>query len=69
MESDGFQDFMDRGLAITHRIVAEASKMQRKPFPLSYLTIGVRCVRATANPSSYIPLARYCRATVMMYCA
>lgn len=69
MESDGFQDFMDRGLAITHRIVAEASKMQRKPFPLSYLTIGVKCVRDTANPSSYIPLARYYKVNMPLDCA
>ena len=43
MESNGYQDLMDRALAIVRRMVAEASQLQRKPFPLSYLTLGVKC--------------------------
>jgi altronate dehydratase large subunit len=43
MESDGYQSLMDQGLAITRRMVAEASQMQRRRFPLSYLTVGVKC--------------------------
>ncbi len=43
MQSNGFQSFMDQGLATARRMVAEASGMQRKPFPLSYLTVGVKC--------------------------
>jgi len=48
MESDGFQSFMDQGLSIARRMVAEASKMQRKPFPLSYLTLAVKCGGSSA---------------------
>ena len=48
MGSDGFQSFMDEGLATTRSMVAEASKMQRKPFPLSYLTLGVKCGGSSA---------------------
>ncbi len=48
MESDGFQSFMDEGLATTRSMVAEASKLQRKPFPLSYLTLGVKCGGSSA---------------------
>ncbi|NQT05252.1 MAG: UxaA family hydrolase [Dehalococcoidia bacterium] len=48
MESDGFQSFMDEGLATTRSMVAEASRLQRKPFPLSYLTLGVKCGGSSA---------------------
>ncbi len=48
MGSDGFQSFMDEGLATTRSMVAEASKLQRKPFPLSYLTLGVKCGGSSA---------------------
>jgi altronate dehydratase large subunit len=48
MESSGFQDLMDRGLAITRSMVAEASQLQRRPFPLSYLTLGVKCGGSSA---------------------
>ena len=48
MESDGFQSFMDEGLATTRSMVAEASNLQRKPFPLSYLTLGVKCGGSSA---------------------
>jgi altronate dehydratase large subunit len=43
MESDSFQSLMDRGQNTARRMVAEASRMQRKAFPLSYLTVGVKC--------------------------
>jgi altronate dehydratase large subunit len=43
MGSKDFQDLMDRGLGIAHRLVSEASQMQRKAFPLNYLTLGVKC--------------------------
>ena len=48
MESDGFQSFMDEGLTTTRSMVAEASKLQRKPFPLSSLTLGVKCGGSSA---------------------
>ena len=48
MGSNGFQDLMDRGLATARQMVAEASKLQRKPFPLSYLTLGVKCGGSSA---------------------
>jgi altronate dehydratase large subunit len=48
MESEGFQDFIDRGTAIARRMAADASEMQRKPFPLSYLTLGVKCGGSSA---------------------
>jgi altronate dehydratase large subunit len=48
MESEGFQSFMDQGFNIVRRMVAEASKIQRKPFPLSYLTLGVKCGGSSA---------------------
>ncbi len=48
MESDGFQSFIDEGLATTRSMVAEASKLQRKPFPLSFLTLGVKCGGSSA---------------------
>jgi len=47
-ESKGYQDFMDRGMSIARRMVAEASRMQRKPFPISYLTLGVKCGGSSA---------------------
>lgn len=48
MESDGFQDVFDRGVATVRDMVAEASRMQRKPFPLGYLTLGVKCGGSSA---------------------
>ena len=48
MESDGFQDLLDSGRKIAHRMVSEASQIQRKPFPLSYLTLGVKCGGSSA---------------------
>jgi len=48
MESKGFQDLMDRGLATARRMVSEASRMQRKPFALSHLTLGVKCGGSSA---------------------
>ncbi|MEE9365209.1 MAG: UxaA family hydrolase [Dehalococcoidales bacterium] len=49
MGSDGFQEELDRGLEIARRMVAEASQMQRKPFPLSHLTLGVKCGASNAT--------------------
>ncbi len=48
MESDGYQSLLDRALTTARRMVAEASRMQRKPFPLSYLTLGVKCGGSSA---------------------
>jgi len=42
-KSKGYSDLLDRGLAVTRHFMAEASAMRRKPFPLSYLTLGVKC--------------------------
>ncbi len=41
--SNGFSEVMDKGLATARSMVAEASRLQRKPFPLSQLKIGVKC--------------------------
>ncbi len=48
MGSEGFQGVLDRGLTIARDMVAEASQMQRKPFPVSYLTLGVKCGGSSA---------------------
>lgn len=48
MGSEGFQSVLDKGLAIARDMVAEASQMQRKPFPVSYLTLGVKCGGSSA---------------------
>ncbi len=48
MASDGFPALMDRGCSITRHMVAEASRMQRKPFALSYLNLGVKCGGSSA---------------------
>jgi len=47
-ESKSFSDLIDRGLAMAHSMVAEVSAMQRKPFPLSHLTLGVKCGGSSA---------------------
>jgi altronate dehydratase large subunit len=41
--SDGYASLMDRGWSLARSMVAAASQMQRQPFPLSYLTLGVKC--------------------------
>jgi altronate dehydratase large subunit len=46
--SNGFQDLMDRGWSIARHMTAEASQMQRKPFALSYLSLGVKCGGSSA---------------------
>ena len=43
MGSNGFQDVLDRGWATARSMTAQASQMQRKPFPMSHLTLGVKC--------------------------
>jgi len=48
MESNGFQDLMDKELTAARHMVSQASQMQRKPFPLSYLTLGVKCGGSSA---------------------
>ncbi len=48
MESKGFQNLMDRGLELVHEMISQACQMQRKPFPLSYLTLGVKCGGSSA---------------------
>jgi len=48
MGSNGFQDVLDRGLATARSMVSAASQMQRKPFALSYLTLGVKCGGSSA---------------------
>ena len=48
MESNGFQDLLDRGLAIARSMAAEASQMQRQSFALSRLTLGVKCGGSSA---------------------
>lgn len=48
MESNGFQDLMDKGMTATRHMVSQASQLQRKPFSLSYLKIGVKCGGSSA---------------------
>jgi len=47
-ESSSFQDLIDRGLTTARRMASEASRMQRKPFALSHLTLGVKCGGSSA---------------------
>jgi len=49
MGSKNFQDMLDKGLAIARSMVSQASQMQRKPFALSYLTLGVKCGASNAT--------------------
>ncbi|MBM4448615.1 MAG: altronate dehydratase [Chloroflexi bacterium] len=49
MGSNGFQEVLDKGLTTARRMVAEASQMQRKPFPLSHLALGVKCGASNAT--------------------
>jgi len=49
MGSNGFQEVMDRGLATARRMASQASQMQRKPFALSHLTLGVKCGASNAT--------------------
>jgi altronate dehydratase large subunit len=48
MASNGFQDLMDKGLTTARHMVSQASQMQRKPFPLSHLALGVKCGGSSA---------------------
>ncbi len=49
MGSNGFQEVLDKGLATARRMVSRAAQMQRKPFPLSHLTLGVKCGASNAT--------------------
>ena len=48
IESQGFQNLMDRGLKLVRQMVSDASQLERKAFPLSYLTLGVKCGGSSA---------------------
>ncbi|MBU2534613.1 MAG: UxaA family hydrolase [Chloroflexota bacterium] len=47
--SSGFQDVLDRGLSVARRMASQASRMERKPFALSHLTLGVKCGASNAT--------------------
>jgi len=47
--SSGFQDVMDKGLAVARHMASQASQMERKPFALSHLTLGVKCGASNAT--------------------
>jgi altronate dehydratase large subunit len=49
MGSSGFQDVLDKGLTAARHMVSQASQMERKPFALSYLTLGVKCGASNAT--------------------
>jgi len=49
MGSNGYQDVLDRGFAAARRMVSQASQMQRKPFGLGHLTLGVKCGASNAT--------------------
>lgn len=48
IESQGFQSLMDKGLKLVRQMVSDASQLERKAFPLSYLTLGVKCGGSSA---------------------
>ena len=48
MGSEGFQSLLDKGFATARAMVAQASQLQRKPFPVGYLTLGVKCGGSSA---------------------
>jgi len=47
--SSGFQDVLDKGLAVARHMASQASQMERKPFALSHLTLGVKCGASNAT--------------------
>jgi len=49
MGSNGFQEVMDKGFETARHMVSQASQMQRKPFALSHLTLGVKCGASNAT--------------------
>jgi len=48
MGSKGYQNLMDRGLKLVRQMVSEATQATREAFPLSYLTLGVKCGGSSA---------------------
>lgn len=42
-EMGGFQQAVDRGLDVARRMVEHASQMQRQPFGLGHISLGVKC--------------------------
>lgn len=49
MGSNGVQDILDKGLAAARHMVSQASQLKRRPFDLSYLTLGVKCGASNAT--------------------
>lgn len=47
--SDGYEQALEKGLAAARRMVSEASQMQRKPFDLSHMIVGLKCGASNAT--------------------
>ncbi|MDD5127583.1 MAG: UxaA family hydrolase [Dehalococcoidales bacterium] len=64
LDSDGYEPALEKGLAAARRMATEASQMQRQPFDLSHLSIGLKCGASNAtsgivgNPATGIVVDR-----------